>query len=125
MWLCESLQKTLELLKMPKGVCSGRPKGKSVARRRLPMEKATESAIPMRPGDPIPRIPLLSESPRSPPPKDPSSPPSWKGDSFSTALNELSGWKGSQMTPRKRSRLYYAAIYCDDLPKSEPQEIRQ
>ena len=102
---------------MPKGVCKGCPEGKSAARRHLPMKTATRTAIPTLPRDPIP------ERPRSPPPKDPSPPHLWKEeDSFSTVLNDLSGWKRSRITPRKRGRLYYAAIYCNDLPRLEPEE---
>ena len=37
-------------------------------------------------------------------------------------LNDLSVWKRSRITPRKRSRLYYAAIYCSNLPGLEPEE---
>ena len=37
-------------------------------------------------------------------------------------LNECSGWKASRLTPRKEKRLYYAALYHDDLPNPVPEE---
>ena len=62
-------------------------------------------------------VPLLSDRPRGPPPKDPSPPPLWKeGNTFSSVLEKYSGWKGSQLTPKKRELLTYAMMYHDDIP---------
>ena len=39
----------------------------------------------------------------------------WKeGDTFSLVLEKYSGWRGSQLTPRKRELLTYTLFYHDD-----------
>ena len=117
---------TLKVLKMPKGMCRGRAKGKGAARRRLPMEtvlrtsETTETTLPGRPSTQISECP---SSPPPPPPVPPTPPELWKeGDTFSTMLNEYSGWKASRLTSRKEKKDYYAALYHDDLPDPVPED---
>ena len=110
---------------MPKGTCRGRSKGKTSTRMILPMESVSmtsgmaENLQPGPSGMARCSVPLLSNRPRSPPPKIPPSLPLWKeGDTFSSVLEKYSGWKGSRLTLKKRELLTYAMMYHDDIPSN-------
>ena len=99
---------------MPKGTARGRSKGKTLARRRLPLESSPvasgmgEIPRPGASGMPWRPVPMNLDPPTTPQPKVPPPPMLHKeGDTFSSVLEKYSGWKGSCLTPRKRELLYY------------------
>ena len=119
--LCEALWDILQVFKMLKGTARGRSKGKTSARRRLPLESSPvtsrmakishlgPSGIPCRP------VPLNLDPPTTPQLKIPPPLILYKeGDTFCLVIEKYSGWKGSCLTPRKRELLYYTLFYHDD-----------
>ena len=119
--LCKALWDIGYVFKMPKGTALGRSKGKTSARRRLPLESSPvtsgmaeithpgSSGIPRRP------VPINLDPPTTPQPKIP--PPLMlykEGDTFSSVLEKYSGWRGSRLTPQKCELLYYTMFYHDD-----------
>ena len=116
---------------MPKGTARGRSKGKTSARRRLPLESSPVASgmgeIPCPGASGIPRhpVPMNLDPPTTPQPKIP--PPLMlykEGDTFSSVLDKYSGWKGSRLTPRKRELLYYTMFYHDeDDEKGDEKDV--
>ena len=101
----EAFLKTAEVCRMPKGVCRGHSKGKSVASRCLQLGDAMLPP-PTHPVEPVlPPTNLSLGKVQSPP-------QSWtKGDSFSKVESELKGRK--KLDKDQESRLLYAAIFHD------------
>ena len=125
---CEALWDILEVCKMPKGTARGRSKGKTSARRRLPMESSSVTSgmaeIPHTGPSGIPRrpVPVISDPPTMTQPKIPPPPILWKeGDTFSSVFEKYSGWRGSRLTPRKRELLTYSMFYHEDTAFGYPR----
>ena len=99
----------------------GCSKGKTSARRRLPLESSPVASgmgeIPCPGASGIPRrpVPMNLDPLTTPQPKVPPPPMLYKeGDTFSSVLDKYRGWKGSRLTPRKHELLYYTMFYHDE-----------
>ena len=104
--LCKALWDIVYVFKMPKSTARGRSKGKTSARRRLPLESSPVTTgmaeIPCPGSSGIPRrpVPINLDPPTTPQPKIPPPPMLYKdGDTFSSVLEKYSGWRGSRLTP--------------------------
>ena len=115
---------------MTKGTARSRSKGKTSARRRLPLELSPVASgmgeIPRPGASGIPRrpVPMNLDPSTTPQPKIPPPPMLYKeGETFSSVLDKYSGWKGSRLTPRKRELLYYTMFYHDEDDSDDEKDV--
>ena len=103
--LCKALWDIVYVFKMPKGTARGRSKGKTSARRRLPLESLpvtsgmAEIPCPVPSGIPRRPVPINLDPPTTPHPKILPHLILYKeGDTFSSVLEKYSDWRGSRLT---------------------------